>query len=163
MRGALLATAATFLGCALFFTLPDFVAAQLNKAMPYWFYESEVGHSELHVLAQQELVRYMNTRPHQGARQMCNVCKSMTHRCVAGTDDASGSGHGVGKLDHDCLLPLTCSQAERDIGGTGVLQGCVLGVMTILCVFVIPVADVNCHQVIMRLQSIPWLFCVSGK
>ena len=42
MRGALLATAATFLGCALFFTLPDLVAAQLNKAMPYWFYESEV-------------------------------------------------------------------------------------------------------------------------
>ena len=49
MRGALLATAATFLGCALFFTLPDFVAAQLNKAMPYWFYESEVSCSQVHV------------------------------------------------------------------------------------------------------------------
>ena len=34
--------AATFLGCALFFTLPDMVAVQLNKTMPYWFYESEV-------------------------------------------------------------------------------------------------------------------------
>ena len=56
MRGALLATAATFIGCALFFTLPDFVAAQLNKAMPYWFYESEVGHSELHFLAHKALV-----------------------------------------------------------------------------------------------------------
>jgi len=42
MRGALLATAATFLGCALFFTLPDLIASQLNRTMPYWFYESEV-------------------------------------------------------------------------------------------------------------------------
>ena len=51
LRGALLAVAATFLGCALFFTLPDMAAAQLNKTMPYWFYESEVRCSALSGLA----------------------------------------------------------------------------------------------------------------
>lgn len=51
LRGALLAVAATFLGCALFFTLPDIVAAQLNKTMPYWFYESEVRCSAVTGLA----------------------------------------------------------------------------------------------------------------
>lgn len=51
LRGALLAVAATFLGCAVFFTLPDMVAAQLNKTMPYWFYESEVRCSALKKLA----------------------------------------------------------------------------------------------------------------
>lgn len=34
--------AATFLGCFLVFTLPDWTTAQLNKQMPYWFYENEV-------------------------------------------------------------------------------------------------------------------------
>jgi hypothetical protein len=43
LRGALLAIAATFLGCFLFYTLPDLVAAQFNRQMPYWFYESEVS------------------------------------------------------------------------------------------------------------------------
>ena len=34
--------AATFLGCLLIYTLPDWVSAQINKQMPYWFYEREV-------------------------------------------------------------------------------------------------------------------------
>ena len=34
--------AATFLGCFLIYTLPDWVSAQINKQMPYWFYEREV-------------------------------------------------------------------------------------------------------------------------
>ena len=42
LRGALLAVAATFLGCFLIYTLPDWVSAQINKQMPYWFYEREV-------------------------------------------------------------------------------------------------------------------------
>ncbi|CAL5225652.1 g8510 [Coccomyxa viridis] len=41
LRGALLAVAATFLGCFLIFTLPDWTAAQLNKQLPYFFYENE--------------------------------------------------------------------------------------------------------------------------
>ncbi|KAK9916355.1 hypothetical protein WJX75_001678 [Coccomyxa subellipsoidea] len=41
LRGAALATLATFLGCFLIYTVPDFLAAQLNRQMPYWFYESE--------------------------------------------------------------------------------------------------------------------------
>ena len=43
LRGALLAVAATFLGCFLIYTLPDWVSAQINKQMPYWFYEREVS------------------------------------------------------------------------------------------------------------------------
>ncbi len=43
LRGALLAVAATFLGCFLIFTLPDWTAAQLNKQLPYFFYENEVS------------------------------------------------------------------------------------------------------------------------
>lgn len=43
LRGALLAIVATFVGCFLIYTLPDLVAAQLNRPMPYWFYESEVS------------------------------------------------------------------------------------------------------------------------
>ena len=42
LRGALLAVAATFLGCFLIYTLPDWVSAQINRQMPYWFYEREV-------------------------------------------------------------------------------------------------------------------------
>ena len=42
LRGAALAMAATFLGCFLVYTLPDWAAAQLNRTMPYWFYEREV-------------------------------------------------------------------------------------------------------------------------
>jgi hypothetical protein len=42
LRGAALAMAATFLGCFVVYTLPDWVAAQLNRTMPYWFYEREV-------------------------------------------------------------------------------------------------------------------------
>jgi len=37
-----LAVIATFLGCFLIYTVPDFVVAQFNRQMPYWFYESEV-------------------------------------------------------------------------------------------------------------------------
>jgi len=40
-RAMLLAFIATFAGCALFYTLPDAIAAALNKAMPFWFYESQ--------------------------------------------------------------------------------------------------------------------------
>ncbi len=43
LRGAMLAVAATFLGCFLIFTLPDWTAAQLNKQLPYFFYENEVS------------------------------------------------------------------------------------------------------------------------
>lgn len=42
LRGALLAFMATFLGVFLFFTLPDWVAATAGRALPFWFYESEV-------------------------------------------------------------------------------------------------------------------------
>ena len=42
-RGVALALVATFLGCALFFTVPDAIAAQFDKVLPYWFYESEVS------------------------------------------------------------------------------------------------------------------------
>ena len=43
IRGICLALGATFLGCALTFTIPDAVANALNIAMPVWFYESEVS------------------------------------------------------------------------------------------------------------------------
>ncbi len=43
LRGGFLAIGATFLGCFLIFTLPDWTAAQLNFQMPYWFYEREVS------------------------------------------------------------------------------------------------------------------------
>lgn len=49
LRGAMLAVAATFLGCFLFFTLPDWTAAQINKQLPYWFYEREVSSVTLQV------------------------------------------------------------------------------------------------------------------
>lgn len=42
LRGCLLAFLATFAGCFLFFTLPDLIASQLNKQLPYWFYANEV-------------------------------------------------------------------------------------------------------------------------
>ena len=42
LRGLVLALFATFIGCAVFYTVPDFLASQLNKSLPYWFYESEV-------------------------------------------------------------------------------------------------------------------------
>ena len=50
LRGVLLAVAATFLGCFLIYTLPDWTAAQLNKQLPYAFYENEVRpcHSRWH-------------------------------------------------------------------------------------------------------------------
>ncbi|KAL0036256.1 hypothetical protein WJX79_010396 [Trebouxia sp. C0005] len=41
LRGCLLAFLATFAGCFLFFTLPDLIASQLNKQLPYWFYANE--------------------------------------------------------------------------------------------------------------------------
>ncbi|KAK9845608.1 hypothetical protein WJX84_010975 [Apatococcus fuscideae] len=41
IRGICLALGATFLGCALTFTIPDAIANALNVAMPIWFYESE--------------------------------------------------------------------------------------------------------------------------
>ena len=43
IRGICLALGATFLGCALTFTIPDAIANALNVAMPVWFYESEVS------------------------------------------------------------------------------------------------------------------------
>ena len=43
LRGAALAMLATFLGCFVVFTFPDWVAAQLNRSLPYWFYEREVS------------------------------------------------------------------------------------------------------------------------
>ena len=43
LRGAALAMLATFLGCFVLFTFPDWVAAQLNRSLPYWFYEREVS------------------------------------------------------------------------------------------------------------------------
>jgi hypothetical protein len=45
----MLAIAATFLGCFLIFTLPDWTAAQINKQLPYWFYENEVSSLTLQV------------------------------------------------------------------------------------------------------------------
>lgn len=42
MRGAFLAFLATFCGCICFYTLPDFVASQLGRVMPFWFYEGQV-------------------------------------------------------------------------------------------------------------------------
>ena len=42
LRGIGLAVFATFAGCALSYTVPDAIAAQLGKTLPYWFYESEV-------------------------------------------------------------------------------------------------------------------------
>lgn len=42
IRGLILAMAATFLGCAIFVTLPDTVASSFNRTMPYWFYEKQV-------------------------------------------------------------------------------------------------------------------------
>lgn len=42
-RGVGLAVFATFVGCALAFTVPDAIAAQFSKTLPYWFYESEVS------------------------------------------------------------------------------------------------------------------------
>ena len=45
----MLAIAATFLGCFLIFTLPDWTAAQINKQLPYWVYENEVSSVTLQV------------------------------------------------------------------------------------------------------------------
>jgi hypothetical protein len=41
LRGAFLAFLATFIGCFLLYTAPDAIAAQLNRVMPYWFYEGQ--------------------------------------------------------------------------------------------------------------------------
>ncbi|KAK9810781.1 hypothetical protein WJX73_006691 [Symbiochloris irregularis] len=42
LRGLVLAIMATFLGCFLTVTLPDTIVGFFNRAMPYWFYESQV-------------------------------------------------------------------------------------------------------------------------
>lgn len=42
MRGCFLAFLATFCGCFFLYTLPDFIAAQLGRVMPFWFYEGQV-------------------------------------------------------------------------------------------------------------------------
>ncbi len=42
MRGCFLAFLATFCGCFFLYTLPDAIAAQLGRVMPYWFYEGQV-------------------------------------------------------------------------------------------------------------------------
>ena len=155
MRGALLATAATFLGCALFFTLPDFVAAQMNKAMPYWFYESEVGHSSLHLLASKPCMRHRDWILRRSAQwKYAVMCKGMINWRAYGTDDASGSGHGIGKLDHDILLPLTCLQAERDIR-------CYWSAAS--CVCLLDPWQFNCHQIVMRTESHHMLSISAGE
>jgi DNA polymerase delta subunit 1 len=41
LRGCFLAVLGTFAGCLLFYTAPDAVAAQLNRVMPFWFYEGQ--------------------------------------------------------------------------------------------------------------------------
>ncbi|KAL4446293.1 hypothetical protein ABPG77_003100 [Micractinium sp. CCAP 211/92] len=41
MRGCFLAFLATFCGCFFLYTLPDAIAAQLGRVMPYWFYEGQ--------------------------------------------------------------------------------------------------------------------------
>lgn len=41
LRGTILAFMATFLGCFVAYTLPDMVAATVNRVLPYWFYEYE--------------------------------------------------------------------------------------------------------------------------
>ena len=43
VRGCLLAVMATFAGCFLLYTLPDAVASQLGKQLPYMFYERQVS------------------------------------------------------------------------------------------------------------------------
>jgi len=42
-RGLFLAVLATFVGCSLLYTLPDALAANMNKVLPFWFYESQVS------------------------------------------------------------------------------------------------------------------------
>jgi hypothetical protein len=43
LRGLALSVMATFIGIALFFTIPDWVAATFfQRPMPYWFYQNEV-------------------------------------------------------------------------------------------------------------------------
>lgn len=42
MRGCFLAFLATFCGCFFLYTLPDAIAAQLGRVMPFWFYEGQV-------------------------------------------------------------------------------------------------------------------------
>lgn len=41
LRGAFLAFLATFVGCFLFYTAPDAIAAQFNRVLPFWFYEGQ--------------------------------------------------------------------------------------------------------------------------
>jgi hypothetical protein len=41
MRGAFLAFLATFVGCFLFYTAPDAIAAAFNRVLPLWFYEGQ--------------------------------------------------------------------------------------------------------------------------
>ena len=42
LRAGLLALLATFLGCAVLYTIPDTFVTLLNRHMPYWFYDSQV-------------------------------------------------------------------------------------------------------------------------
>lgn len=41
MRGFFLAFLATFCGCFCFYTMPDAIAAQLGRVLPFWFYEGQ--------------------------------------------------------------------------------------------------------------------------
>ena len=43
LRAGLLALIATFLGCAVLYTIPDTFVTLLNRRMPYWFYDSQVS------------------------------------------------------------------------------------------------------------------------
>lgn len=46
VRSGALALGATFLGCGLFFTFPDWLAEQLGRVLPLWWYEKEVREVE---------------------------------------------------------------------------------------------------------------------
>lgn len=41
LRGAFLAVLATFAGCMAFYTLPDALAAQFDRVLPFSFYEGQ--------------------------------------------------------------------------------------------------------------------------
>ena len=40
-RAALLALIATFLGCALLYTIPDTIVQLAGSQLPYWFYDAQ--------------------------------------------------------------------------------------------------------------------------
>ena len=98
LRGCLLAFLATFAGCFLFFTLPDLVASQLNKQLPYWFYANEVRL--------------------KSACSICiyDACANWTHDCCYSgcsflycfaAESVAMRWHNLVQLSDDCFLPVT--------------------------------------------------------